>query len=273
MTHAKIRNLQSCFLTATIAILCFGGCRPGSGDIYTSRMQLVFAHHVNGAPLLCDQMIYTNAAGNPYEVTEVMYFISELKLHRSDGTTISPATWDDIWYVDTNLPSTFTWQLPGVIPPGIYDSVTFVFGISQARNKSFLFVNPPQVNMAWPDVLGGGYHYLMLNGWWKDQSLVRRPFNFHLGIGQIYAGNSGQVKDIIGFVQNYFTVKPAGKPFAVSSNQKIEAVLTMHIESWFETPQIYDHNRWGGAIMQNQEAMRMGCDNGRDAFSVTVTAR
>jgi hypothetical protein len=25
-----------------------------------------------------------------------------------------------------------------------------------------MFVNPPEVNMAWPEVLGGGYHYLML---------------------------------------------------------------------------------------------------------------
>ena len=30
-----------------------------------------------------------------------------------------------------------------------------------------MFVNPPEVNMMWPDVLGGGYHYLMLNGKWK----------------------------------------------------------------------------------------------------------
>jgi len=248
-----------------------GSCKKDKHEELKSRMLIHFMHKVDGATLIKDQMIYANAAGNLYEVTEVMYFISDLKLHRSDGAIIEPATWDDIYYIDTKIPSTFTWNLPGDIPAGSYDSITFIFGISEEKNQSYIFVNPPEVNMAWPDVLGGGYHYLMLNGWWLDPDSARQSYNFHLGIGQIYENDSGQVQDIIGFVQNYFTVRPQGPAFEVEDGILIEAELTMHIENWFKNPHIYDHNHWGGAIMQNQAAMQMGCENGMDVFTVEYT--
>jgi len=76
------------------------------------------------------------------------------------------------------------------------------------------------------------------------------------------------VSDITGFVHNHFTVNPNGGPFSIANEGITELILTMHIESWFETPFIYDHNHWGGAIMQIQEAMYIGSMNGRDAFSL-----
>lgn len=263
----KTKSVIFLLILATL----LGSCRKDKQEEVKSRMLIHFEHKVDGEPLATDQMIYTNAAGNVYEVTEVMYFISDLKLHHSDGTVVEPATWEDIYYIDTNIPSTTTWNLPGDIPAGVYDSITFVFGISEEKNQSYIFVNPPEVNMAWPDLLGGGYHYLMLNGWWLDPDDVRQSYNFHLGIGQIYENDSGQVKDIIGFVQNYFTVKADGPAFEVEDGMLIEAGLTMHIENWFQNPYIYDHNQWGGAIMQNQAAMQMGCENGRDVFTVEYT--
>nr|HPK05664.1 hypothetical protein [Bacteroidales bacterium] len=49
-------------------------------------MQVHFTHHVDGKQLVKNMMRYVNEAGNPYEVTEIMYFISDLKLFRSDGS-------------------------------------------------------------------------------------------------------------------------------------------------------------------------------------------
>jgi hypothetical protein len=224
---------------------------------------------VNGASLIIDNLMYTNTAGNDYEVTEIMYFISDLKLYHQDGRVISPATWDDIHYIDTNIPETLEWVVGNEIPEGNYDSLTFTFGIPEEKNQSFMFVNPPEVNMSWPEVLGGGYHYLMINGWWLNTQGTRMPYNFHLGIGQIYENNSGQVADITGFIQNAFTVHPEGGSFAIEEGKTNTAVLTMDVNSWFDTPVIFDFNYYGGAIMQNQEAMHIGCLNGADAFSIS----
>lgn len=261
-------HLLGHLLFAAFILGFVAACQDDPPDPVKQGLEITFSHKVDGSDLIVNNMIYTNAAGNPYEVTEIMYFISNVKLYHQDGRVINLANWDDIHYVDTNIPTTYDWLISNDVPSGTYDSLTFTFGISSAQNESFMFVNPPEVNMSWPSVLGGGYHYLMLNGWWKDMVNVRRPFNFHFGIGQIYENNSGQVSDIIGFVDNSFTVTPTGNAFELKEGQITQLKLVMNVESWFETPIIYDHNQWGGAIMQIQEAMHIGCLNGQDVFTL-----
>lgn len=255
-------------ITLGIAMLA-AGCGEKEKTPEKSGLNIEFQHMINGNPLEFNKMIYTNAAGNDYEVTEIMYFISDLKLYSKQGKVFIPGGWDDIHYIDPALPGTLEWFVSGDIPSGTYDSLTFTFGLKEDVNQSFLFVNPPEVNMAWPEVLGGGYHYMMINGWWNDLQGIRKPFNFHLGIGQVYANNSGDPDDITGFVHNAFTVNPGGGPFSVPEGGTLNCLLTMNIESWFDTPVVYDHNHFGGAIMQNQEAMHTACLNGRDVFTMT----
>jgi len=40
----------------------------------------------------------------------------------------------------------------------------------------------------------------------------------------------------------------------------------MHVDEWFNNPDIYDHNQYGGDIMENQEAMSKACGNGWNVF-------
>lgn len=234
----------------------------------TGHITFTFSHKVDGIPLQKDTMMYVNAAGNPYDITEIMYFISDVTLYKSDGTKKVINEWKDINYVDIDIPSTLSWEVFDAIPAGTYDSISFIFGISGEKNQSFMFVNPPEVNMMWPDVLGGGYHYLMINGRWKDNLHVNQPYNYHLGIGQLYKGNVIEVDSIYAFVQNYFRVTLPNSAFTLTVNTTRHIEIIMNIESWFITPHIYDHNYWGGAVMQNQAAMQMIKENGADVFTV-----
>ena len=261
-------NHVSRLLYLIIGISLLWACEGDEPVLEPQGIRLHFEHRINSEPLVFNNMRYVNDAGNPYEVTEIMYFISDLKLYHSNGNIISGGSLNDIHYTDTNLPETDEWLMTGSIPTGTYDSLCFTFGIKSDKNQSFMFVNPPEVNMAWPQVLGGGYHYMMLNGWWRDTADVRRPYNFHLGIGQLYANNSGQVADITGFVDNSFNITASGGPFRVETSKVTNLRLVMNVESWFNTPVIYDHNTWGGAIMQNQEAMHTACVNGSNVFTL-----
>jgi len=234
----------------------------------SGHISFSFTHLVDGLPLVKDNMKYINAAGNPYEINQVMYFISDVTLHKSDGTTKLISDWTDIHYVDIDIPSTLTWDVYDDIATGAYDSVSFIFGITKEKNQSFRFVNPPEVNMMWPDVLGGGYHYMMINGSWKDNSNVVKSFAFHLGIGQLYKSNVIAVDSIYAFVQNYFNVKLPNSTFTIEENKTRNIEIIMNIDSWFKTPYVYDHNYWGGAIMQKQPAMQMVKENGYDVFTV-----
>ncbi len=225
-----------------------------------------FYHYCDGEPLDFDQRKYINQAGNEYMVNEIQYFISDVVLHAyAPGQDYMIDAWKDIHYVDTDIPATMEWQVFDDISPGNYMRISFTFGIREEKNVSLMYTDPPESLMFWPEYLGGGYHYMKLNGKWLDTNNLERPYNFHLGIGQIYNPNSG---DITGFIQNYFEIEVPASGFEIINDQTTVISLVMHVDRWFKGPHTYDHNYWGGDIMQKQDAMKVGCENGYDVFEV-----
>jgi len=258
--------LFSCL--ASLLLHSCGSDTPPQPEEEYGHIVLNFNHYVDGQPLQKDAMMYVNAAGNPYEIDEVMYFISDVTLHKSDGSSQLIDDWKDIHYVDIDIPSTLTWEVFDDIPVGSYDSIAFTFGISEEKNQSFMFVNPPEDKMMWPDVLGGGYHYMMINGKWLDETSNPQFFNFHMGIGQLYKGDVVNYDSIYAYVQNYFTINLPSSSFSLAKDETKEFNVVMNIDSWFETPHNFDFNYWGGAIMENQDAMQMARENGYDVFTL-----
>lgn len=273
MNSIKFKNIKLLFIFYALLLLL--SCDKGIEEENTpaadiGHIKLKFTHLVDGKPLQIDTMMYFNAAGNPYEINEVMYFISDVTLHQSyESNRIKNLIddWKDIHYVDIDYPSTLTWEVYDDLPVGKYDSITFVFGITEEKNESFMFVDNPEAQMMWPDVLGGGYHYLMINGKWLDTNNEGHLYNFHLGIGQLYKGDVINYDSIYAFVQNYFTVKLPGSSFTLEKNETKEIEVIMQIDSWFTTPHNFDFNYWGGAIMEVQPAMQMAKENGFDVFT------
>lgn len=250
--------------------LLLKSCQPEVSPPTDSGGKLIlrFIHEINNSELLTDTIMFENEAGNFYGVNEVKYFISDVLLFNRSGDYFAINDEKVIHYVDIDLPETLKWQVFDPIPDGVYDSLIFIFGLNEVRNQSFAFVNPPEVNMFWPDMLGGGYHYLMINGKWKAQGNLVTPFDFHLGIGQIYSGTTLSVDSITGFVHNYFRVSLPLNGMVIENKMTRTINLRMDINSWFCTPNTWDFNVWGGYIMQNQDAMRTGCENGFDVFSL-----
>lgn len=252
-------------------IVVFALVRCSKSDNPTQRegkIEFNFTQYNQNLPLKYDTMIYTNEAENQYQVSEIQYFISDVKFYRSDGTFQLISQDEDIHYVDTDIPETQLWQVTDPVKAGNYDKISFIFGISEEKNQSNMFVNPPERDMFWPEALGGGYHYMKLNGKWLAANDEIKPFNFHLGIGQTYAGGVINVDSITGFVQNYFEVDLPNSGFSIKNGDTLRFEIRMNVENWFRNPHIYDHNYWGGMIMQNEEAMKTACENGKeDVFS------
>jgi hypothetical protein len=221
--------------------------------------QFVFKNHINGFDFQKSAMNYTNQAGNLYQVDELQYFISEITLTTADGKTHVVNTDNAIHYVDIDIPSTLTWDSKDRMPVTDYTSISFVVGINEAKNKTGLFVNPPERDMFWPDMMGGGYHNLKMNGKWLAPGDTTKPFNFHIGTGTNDALNV--------FYQNYFTVT---LPLHITAGSLSNVfTITMNIEKWFEAPNVWDWNVIGGQIMQNQDAMKKACENGANAFEIS----
>ncbi|HPS50839.1 MAG TPA: hypothetical protein PK892_09065 [Bacteroidales bacterium] len=272
----SLLRIHRCLLALLVVTIFIASCKKSEEDPANQpygRITFRFDQMIDGKPVVKNQLLYTNAAGNQYLVTDVMYFISDITLYRNDSGSRMIKDWQDIFYIDDAIPSTLVHPFLDKIEPGIYDSISFIFGITEEKNKSFMFVNPPEVNMAWPSVLGGGYHYMMINGKWMDTTGLLMPFNLHLGIGQLYHGTGYNTDSIYAFVQNFFKVSLHGSSFTLNDRDSLVFRLAMNIERWFEGPHLFDFNQWGGDIMQKQPAMQVVKENGADVFTIQPVTR
>ena len=232
----------------------------------TGTLDVGFTHQVDGKNLILEQLIYTNAAGNLYQVNEVKYFISNLYLVKTNNEWVKITKNEGIHYVDLAYPNSLLWHLTD-LEEGDYKGISFIFGLNEADNQSNRFVNSPERDFFWSAVLGGGYHYLQINGKWKGRDGNLKNMNFHAGIGQLYKSNVMEADSIYAFIHNYFQVY-LPTDFSIEHNKTATLNLIMNIDKWFSTPIVYDHNYFGSGIMQNQEAQNIIRQNGKNVFSL-----
>lgn len=253
--NGKIKLLLVCF-----GLLLFLSCHKEENG----KMEINFSFLYEGKPFVADQLIYTNAAGNLFEMNDIQFFITDIKLNREDGSYYLINDNNSIHYVDYDIESTLKWLISDDIPAGNYSSLSFTFGFSPEKNISNYFVNPPENAMFWPTTLGGGYHYMKINCKWlanADSNLVQ-SFNFHTGKGQI-RDQSGNITE---YVNNQFDITVPNSSFTIDKG-KTSFNLVMNLEKWFTSPHNFDFREWGTCIMQNQEAQIIVKENGWDVFS------
>jgi len=250
-------------LMATTLISCK---KPaGYGDLSVN-----IGYSVNGEPLVTDSLCYHNEVGNAFMITEIQWFISKMELqdergewialqHREAESLVSSPT-DKIFYIDTNIPENQTLQMAS-IPIGHYKALRFTFGLDEGDNVTGLFSDAPEAEMFWPEPLGGGYHYMKLNGRFVNADGALVPLNTHLGIGQ----NADHTE----FYQNYFTIE-LPIDLNISENTDNQFDLTMIVDNWFRNPNLYDFNIFGSAIMQNHVAQQALKENGQNVFTWSV---
>ena len=198
-------------------------------------------------------MMYKNAAGNLYEVSDIQYFISHVVLTNAKGEQYTIVSDTGAHYVDFDVPRTLVWVPKDDIPAGVYTSISFVFGLTPELNQTGTFPNSPESSMSWPAALGGGYHFLMLNGWWEAPDGQIKPFNLHTGNYQ---------------ADNSFVITLPLSNRKVDKGLITDFVLDMNVNRWMESPEVYDFNAFGGNIMQNPTAQEMLKVNGWDVFTV-----
>ena len=253
-------------LVIVFALLAVACTKPNE----KAEINLKIGYEVNGKPLVTDSLCYENEAGNQFLITEIQWFLSniELKNEASDWIMLHQPDLSDtldisrVFYIDTDIPESQTLH-PCPIEVGHYTAIRFTFGLDEIDNYTGLFINPPESEMFWPDMLGGGYHYMKLNGKYLNSEGRLAPLAIHLGIGQN--------EDFTEFYQNYFIVE-LPIDFDVKANTENQLDLTMVIDNWFRNPHTIDFNEFGSHIMQNQTAQRLLNGNGKDVFRIGKTA-
>ena len=231
-----------------------------------AEINLNLGYEVNGKSLVTDSLCYENEAGNKFLITEIQWFLSniELKNEAGDWIMLHQTGLSDtldvsrVYYIDTDIPESQTLH-SSPVKVGHYTAIRFTFGLDESDNQTGLFTDPPESEMFWPEMLGGGYHYMKLNGKYLNAEDRLAPMAIHLGIGQN--------EDCTEFYQNYFIVELPIE-FNVKVNTENQLDLTMVIDNWFRNPNTIDFDEFGSHIMQNQTAQRLLKGNGKDVFRI-----
>lgn len=133
------------------------------------------------------------------------------------------------------------------MPAGTYTSLVFRFGVSGDVPFGDLPTQDDYNNMEWPAVMGGGYHYMRLEGLYGDN----QPLLSHTG-----PAGGGDYSFVVEL------------PVVVEiDGQDLEIQVLMDLNEWFEDPFAYDF-AGTGMIMGNADAQLTHQENGATVFSV-----
>lgn len=198
---------------------------------------------VDGIPLLLDSMMYINEAGESFGVSLVEYYLSELVLM---GTGDTPNdTIHGPWYIDAA--STTGFHI-GHLTPGTYSGASLLLGLPPSLNISGALPNTLEnINMAWPDPMGGGYHFMKFEGHFISGGDIN-GFAMHIG------GNA------------FLPVCTAEQDFTITGSSGT-LQLTFNLNEVFRGPHAYSLAD-GNYSMGDPVLMGMLKENIADAFTI-----
>lgn len=239
-----------CILTFATALLIMAGCNKDSNEADSVQVNFIFNHLIGTETVQYDDIKYVNKAGNTYSVETLKYFVSDITLYQEDGTQVII---DAEHYVDARESTTLTFN-PGVnLPLANYNKMSFIFGLSEAKNVAGRYPNPPESNMEWPPAMGTGYHYMKLEGKFDSAGVIKN-YQAHTGPTM---GN-----------QNFVTVVLTQDPFSCNCTT-VDIRIDMDINKWWQNPNTLDLNNMS-MVMGNQEMQEKLQANGSDVFSLTI---
>lgn len=165
-------SLQRVGLSSLILLACLGLCsffvqrKPG-------KLTFHFINVANGKPIILHDSVYTTPLGEPYTVTKLRYYISNIQLEGNSQLGES----DDYHLVDMAKETSFT--IP--VNAGKYKTVRFLLGVDSARNFSGAQTGAldPRNDMFW--TWNSGYVMFKLEGYSDSSSATNNKLEHHVG--------------------------------------------------------------------------------------------
>lgn len=160
-----------------LAILCIHSCKKESINPAYSKAKFTVQMNSADAKIIWDSLNYTNQAGNKFSVSTANFYISGIVMKSATKTYTSKK----VFYLNPKDVSKSSFSLDS-IPPADYTEINMYIGLDKNTNKTnSLTATTDNVNMAWPDMMGGGYHFIKLEGNYKDSLNVTKGYAIHLG--------------------------------------------------------------------------------------------
>ena len=197
---------------------------------------------------------YVNANGDNFTVSKFKYYISNIVLKKSDGSTYAQK--ESYHLIDNKKGNKYTITLDSV-PLGTYNGIDFLLGVDSARNTSGSQTGAldPAMGMFWS--WNQGYIFLMMEGNSPNSTAFNNTLIFHIG----------------GFTQPYNCIRKAtptfgAKDLIISEAKTSKMEIKTDLLKLFEGPTLIK-------FAQNSEGMDgpIGvtlANNGVNMFSITA---
>lgn len=240
------------FLLLIFSVLLFSCEEDETTKLDKPSIDFHFKHLYNTQSLIVstnNTLVYTNNAGNNWNIKTIKYYISKLIIYKDDSIAydvnmvklINPAEANS-YYQEYTL---------GDIPAGHYTKMSFIFGVDTSRNKFLGLGNNSEANsMEWPDPLGGGYHFMQMEGVYLNSNNVLSGYAIHLG-------------------KNYNQYE-AEFPidFNAKDGAKANINITMNVDQWFDGVNKINLNDGYGYMMDDDAKQLLFKQNASSVFSI-----
>jgi len=229
---------------------------PATGQVILQFITADLAGSIDSM-MPVDDLIFINEAGQTFSLEKLVYFISRVTLVRTDGPNFING---EVAYIDASRGLNERRVSFANVPVGTYNHVRFTFGLNNADNvtdglvgKSVINASSQDVlNMAWPEPLGGGYHYMMMEGKFRD---VSSPDTLN------YTTHTGRS----GTVDNSFTIDLEIRPVTLKQGERWIVEIFHAFRQWYENPNLYALPA-NAMIMNDPAAQTALKENGSTVF-------
>lgn len=194
---------------------------------------------------------FTNANGEEMMMSRLRYLISNVTFTDANGNAFTAGAYN---LVNVREQTGLSYQPDIVFPAGTY-TVSFRFGFNDEDNVDGAYADLTSAEWGVPAPLGGGYHYMQLDGTYINTDGDVAPYNFHT----IRAAVPDMPNPPSLLTDTSFEVV-LGEYEILLSNGVIE--VDVNIAEWFKNPNTWNLNELDTPLMPNYDAQIMMNENG-----------
>lgn len=218
-------------------------------------VNFIFTHYFDGDLIEnsdFDLLQYFNEHGEQMSISKLVYLISDVKF--TSLTTAEVFEPGDYNLIDVRNGTNLSFTPDVMIPEGEY-LVSFTFGFDDEDNIDGIYQDLNSADGGWnvPAPLGGGYHYMRLEGMFTDNTSSQVGYQYHT----IRANDMSTTP--ITLQDTSFDVSLG--QITIGGNTEIE--VQMDVAEWFKNPNLWDLNVLNSVLMPNFDAQIMMSENGQ----------
>lgn len=200
---------------------------------------------------------FTNSNLELISLTKLQYSISDIRFYKADGDSV---VIDMHHLIDLEDANTLSLELSQKLDPIEYTGIGFNFGFTPEDNVSGAYADLNLLSWGWPDMIGGGYHQMKMEGRFIDINMDTTSYQFHNGSATKPSMSTEAA------VPNYIFVKLDDAQVTMNADRTIE--VNMQIEEWYQNPNLWDLNALHSMLMPNKEAQLKISANGATVFEI-----